>query len=163
MERLADFAPVGRNLKKDGQTFAVALGVSGFVSLGYYASLIEALDAVQRGYRDVMTPFVEVLGHWLGLFPVVAILCLTHSILYYRMHHGSSQSIYLMRRLPDRFSLHRRCLTLPVVTALLSLLLAGGLLWIDYALYCHFTPQDAFVPGQWALLWDTWTAKGGVL
>lgn len=59
-----------------------------------------------------------------------------------------------MRRLPNRWELARRCLTLPVLAALFCLGLSLGLCLLDLAIYWNVTP-DRFLPSfPWEALWS---------
>ena len=72
---------------------------------------------------------------------------------YYAFWRGA-KSIYLMRRLPDRWELARRCLAIPLLTVACALLLVVILLPAFYGIYLHLTPEDALRPGQLDKLWD---------
>ena len=81
-------------------------------------------------------------------------LCLVLLAAYhYAYHRQGSKSIYLMRRLPSKLELHRRCLTLPIAGILIALLTAFLLLLIYYAVYMNVTPAECLMPGQWQKLW----------
>ena len=56
-----------------------------------------------------------------------------------------------MRRLPQRWELLRRCLTVPVLAAVGYLLEAALLLGIDYAIYRLATPAQA-LQALWSLM-----------
>lgn len=52
---------------------------------------------------------------------------------HYSCHTRDSMPIYLMRRLPDKWELHRRCWTVPVLACLVELLVFAvgiGLCWL---------------------------------
>ena len=59
---------------------------------------------------------------------------------HYRYHFQDSMSIYTMRRLPDRWELHRRCWTQPVLSALTELLIFMVLTVLCAMLYYFATP-----------------------
>lgn len=151
-----DFAPVGRDVAQDLRLYLAGLGLCVLVSFGYLGSLLTAYDDLMRYNTDQMSPFVTVLGNALMGFPILASASLLFVFSYYQMHFGASRSIYLMRRLPDRFSLHRRCLSLPLAMALVSFLLAGVLLLLYYLIYCCVTPAEYLQDGQLRLLWQVW-------
>lgn len=69
---------------------------------------------------------------------------------HYAYHYQGSRSIYLMRRLPSRWELWRRCLALPAAGAVCALLLAALLLLCYFGLYLLLTPRPCLQPGQWA-------------
>lgn len=59
---------------------------------------------------------------------------------YYARHTQGSMSIYTMRRLPDRWELHRRCWTQPILSALAELTLFAALTALCCALWWFATP-----------------------
>ncbi len=156
MKKLGNFAPVGRDVMADLRLYAIGFGIAFFFSLSYFVSLGNAVAGLHRGEWIWMTPFVNVLGVSLNLFPALALLSLVPIIIYYQMHWGSSKSIYLMRRIPDRWDLHRRCLTLPILMAVISLLMAVVLFWLYYGIYLLVTPEGALYSNQMDMLLGNW-------
>lgn len=65
---------------------------------------------------------------------------------------AGAKSIYLMGRLPDRWELHRRCLTLPLGWLLSAVLLPVLTLLVYYGIYYLITPAACLRPGQLAKL-----------
>ena len=59
----------------------------------------------------------------------------------YSGFRNGSKSYYLMRRLPDRFELTRRCLTFPIAAIIVCLLTAVILFFLYLALYAFYTPD----------------------
>lgn len=59
----------------------------------------------------------------------------------YRSHYMDSRSIYTMRRLPNRWELHRRCWTVPILAALAGAVLMGLLAGLYYWMYLALTPD----------------------
>ena len=82
-------------------------------------------------------------------FVYVAIAAIILAISYYRGFSQESQSLYLMRRLPDRWEYHRRCLALPLMTILAGLVSIPILIGLFYAIYLHATPEQCLQPDQW--------------
>ncbi len=140
IQTIADFAPVGRDLRSDFHLYAMGLCIAVFFSCTYFVNLFQALQAIAAGTTSTMPDFPALLGWSLHLFPLLAIFSLSFVFFYFQMHCGSAKTLYLMRRLPDRWSIYRRCLTLPILFATLTLAIAGILLLIYYAIYCGVTP-----------------------
>ena len=88
-----------------------------------------------------MERFRVLLGNGLAGFAITALVMLLFSIYHYLYHFQDSKSIYLMRRLPRRWELHRRCLTLPVAAAVLSLAAAMVMQGFYFGIYLVFTPK----------------------
>ena len=90
-------------------------------------------------------PFGSLLGFslWGCLLGAAAMVVL--AAWHYSVHYRGTKSIYTMRRLPDRWELHRRCLTVPALGAA-AFLLEAALLWgIDFAIYRLATPAQALL------------------
>lgn len=72
---------------------------------------------------------------------------------HYAYHHQGSKSIYLMRRLPDRWERHRRCLGLPLMGVASCVLAALATVVICYVWYSLGTPNECLTPHQWEKFW----------
>jgi len=102
-----------------------------------------AFEPFDRHLRRALIPFALLAG-WMVALALVHLLS----------HYQESRSIYLMRRLPDRGELWRRCLTIPLLGLSACILLYGGNLFIFYAIYESFIPPQCLQPGQWRMLWE---------
>lgn len=158
---LSRFAPPGWNLETEKRIFGWGMALSTLFSMSYIINFLSERQAlywkigteVQLRPDAVMPDFVDVLHPLLMGFPLLA-LCLAAFIpLRYAYHHQGSKSIYLMRRLPDRWERHRRCWTLPLLGIAACLLAAFILLLIYYAIYMAATPEACLTPHQWQKIW----------
>lgn len=105
----------------------------------YFVDLINSHGYVSNFFSyAVFFPFV---------FPILGAICL--AVYNYMSFRNGSSSHYLMRRLPDKWEYHRRCLALPLLTILASLVLIPVLLGLYYAIYILFTPEQCLQPDQW--------------
>ena len=73
-------------------------------------------------------------------FVYVAIAAIILAISYYRGFSQESQSLYLMRRLPDRWEYHRRCWVQPLLSAAAELILFALLIGLCWLLWYFATP-----------------------
>lgn len=157
------FAPVGYDWRQELKFFAGGL-ISAFIySLRFLIRLRSARNMLyitshltgKRFLREgmMMEDFAVVLGVSLAAFPMVAMMMAVFGVLHYTCHRRGSRADYTMRRLPDRWELHRRCLTIPACTVLICLLAAFALLLVYYGIYMLATPPECLTPGQWAKLW----------
>ena len=90
-----------------------------------------------------METFSELMnGVFLGM-GIVALGYVLFSVIMYLYHYQGCRSIYTMKRLPDRWQLWRRCLTLPVVFLLLAAVSTLVLTGLYYLLWRFATPADA--------------------
>ncbi|MBR5229035.1 MAG: hypothetical protein IKV96_04280 [Firmicutes bacterium] len=102
--------------------------------------------------RATMAPLNQILGtHMLG-FVALAVAMIGVAVYHYIYHHQGSKSIYLMKRLPDKRELHRRCLSLPLMGMAVAIVTGLILLGIYIAVYFLVTPEQCLVPGQMATL-----------
>lgn len=160
---LSRHAPPGLDPAPEMRVFAVGMALSAIFSLVFFAG--RYADQLNRLYWKngtertlipgaVMPDFVEVLGQALIGFLIVAACMAAFAVIHYSYHYQESKSIYTMRRLPRRWELHRRCLTLPVAGLTVSLLAAFLLLVIYYAAYMLMTPDTCLTPDQWRKIWS---------
>ena len=91
-----------------------------------YVSMLPFWDIAKDGYRG---------------FLVMAFVLLWLAWYHYRYHHQKSKSIYLMKRLPAKNELRKRCLTLPVTAAVVTAVTAAALTVIYYVCYIKMTPE----------------------
>jgi len=101
----------------------------------------------------VMPDFEKLIGASFYGFLIFAAACILFSYSFYRYFHKDSKSIYLMKRLPSRYELLSRCVTVPAAGALLSLASALIFLAVYFAIYMLATPQECLTPGQFEKLW----------
>ena len=86
-------------------------------------------------------------------FAILGIHTALQAVFHYRYHSQGSKSIYLMKHLPDRMELHRRCLTLPVAGLVICGLTAFLTIVLCYGIYVYFTPKECLSPHQWEMFW----------
>lgn len=97
-------------------------------------------------YRG-MPPFWMLAWRYLTPFPAVGAVALCAGALnnYLSCRFGA-RCDYTLRRLPDRWEYHRRCLVPPVLEALSCLLLFALLTGLYYLLYLRLTPPEFLLP-----------------
>lgn len=156
--------PVGADRKKLLSRYALGLSAaSGFSAVVFLARFFTARAELYRtdgsGKRILregfsMAPFGDRLGVGFAGFAALALALVLFAIFSYgKYYSGGSRSIYLMRRLPDPFEMHRRCLTLPALGLLAAAAAAAVLLWIYYVVYITATPSACLDPGQAEGIW----------
>ena len=159
---LARLFPVGWPWGNTLMYGGTVLGLSALAALCIFANRYgRALDALYECdqwreervlIRDaLMVPFPEALGPALLALGPAALCCVLLPILLWLFHRQESRSDYLMRRLPQRWELARRCLAGPALL-LACTLLAGLLLFALFFLwYQTATPAGHFPPDIWAM------------
>ncbi len=98
----------------------------------------------QRRTRTKMVPFEELLSGSFIVMAIAAVGFVLAMAVFYLYHYQGSRGIYTMRRLPSRWELWRRCVTLPVLFLVLSILCTAVLIGLYYLLWRYATPPDAF-------------------
>lgn len=83
--------------------------------------------------------FDEMMGGVFWLLPVVIVFAIVEIIMNYCSFYRPTKSIYLMKRLRSGAELHRRCLTMPIIMILVSVLVCVGLGALYYWVYCNYT------------------------
>lgn len=159
---LSRYAPPGHSLRTERNVLLYGLVFSAVISLNFFLRFSDALGWLYRGNGSsrtlvpgaVMPDFVVLLDRSLIGFFVLAACMAAFAIDHYLYHRRESKSIYLMRRLPDRWELYRRCLTLPLLAAAACLLAALLVLLLYLAIYLTVTPDVCLTPGQWRKIWS---------
>lgn len=157
-EWLKDKVPPGAELDREFGWARNGLIISAVFSFGYfitywshYKDLFtwrngEKVENLWETYGYYMDAFWDLADFWMVGFLIVIIAMVALSIYHYSSFRSGSQSIYVMKRLPEASELHIRCLTLPVLTILACIIAALLLLIIYYAVYMLATPDTAICP-----------------
>jgi len=112
-------------------------------------------------YGAMMPPVTEVLdGNRTG-FVLVAVVLVAFAVNHYRYYRQESMSVYLMKRLPDRWEYHRRNLALPVTSLVVLLVTMVLLELVCFGVYLLMTPAGCLPKGQWTVFW-MWMIGGGL-
>jgi len=94
-------------------------------------------------------------------FALVAVLPIIIAVNHYRHYQQGSMSIYLMKRLSNRWEYHRRNLALPAILLGVVLVMMVLTELISYGIYLLMTPAGCMPAGQWAGFW-LWMIGGGL-
>ena len=118
---------------------AAFLWSTGFL-LRYFDAKQDLFDRNGRWKGFLIEPFWELIGNAWLLVGVLILMMAVTAAGFYAYHYQGSHSIYTMKRLPDRWELWRRCLTMPLWTIILSVILMLALTGVYYLIYLKFTP-----------------------
>ena len=94
--------------------------------------------AMMQDFWNLVHEDMDSLDGFLVFYLVMIGLMVYHYLYYYQ----GSKSIYLMQRLPDRWEIHRRNVTLPLVAIVLGILTEIVVLLLYYAIYMMCTPAQ---------------------
>ncbi len=163
--KLQNYVPAGLNFRFQIKWIGIGLLISFLYSLSFIINYLNARNAlfIWDGAKRVldrsavMPDFIVILGHSLSAFLILAIGALAIIAYHYAYHYMGSKSIYLMRRLPSRLELWRRCVTVPVLASVVCLSDALILLVIFLGIYMILTPRPCLMPDQWQTTWRVLT------
>ena len=157
---LARYLPLGIDAKATFQRICVVFDIAFLFTLpallcicAQYSNLFYKEGGKKIFYNGTMMPmFSEIVLPWFIPFGVILLGCIIAIVMFYLYHRQGSMSIYTMRRLPDHWDLHRRCLAVPMAVSALAVILTVLLLALYYAFYLWLVPAAHIVPGQLSFL-----------
>lgn len=160
--KIEDLAPLGMDAEKELRIIIAWLIVAVLYSLPVilrYRNLYSQLYWSTGTYVETlipgkhMAPMNEVLGtHLLG-FVFLVFYMTGMAVFHYTYHRQGSKSIYLMKRLPDKWELHRRCLALPLLGIAAAIITGVIVFFIYLAVYLLVTPDQCIMDGYLQGLW----------
>lgn len=154
---LTKYVPPGQDIKEEKGLFILGMCGAVIFSMGYlsrYAQAWRNLYEWEDGRRIelkgiMMKGFLPLLENALVGFLILAIAMLGFIAYHYMYYYKDSKSIYLMKRLPDKFEMHRRCISIPLMAVFASILAAVVILFIYLGVYVLFTPKECMTSGWW--------------
>jgi len=159
---LSRHLPCGFPVKTEETILAGMMGVSIGLTIPLFVRILNARDDLftyhfgqKRIYEGaVMADFIGLVEHaFLGFF-LAMLLALILGIYHYAYHYQGSKSIYLMRRLPSAFELHRRCWSVPLAAIVIYAAALILLFLLYFAFYLLITPEGCLAPNQWQKIWS---------
>ena len=148
---LEKYAPLGFDVEKEVKAFIVEMVLVTIQTLFFFPRYMYALDELytRRAGKRVLIEGTVIQGFDTlveGLFTVsvlVAVVTLVQAAIFYAYHRSQgSNMLYLMKRLPDKWELWRRCLTLPIAGAVIVAVWALVLRMLYFSIYIIFTPSQ---------------------
>lgn len=141
--------PPGMNGRREAGQLAAGLAVG--LVWNAAAFLVPFLQEYERlmWVQAAFEPFDRLLRSALIPFALLAGWMVALALVHLLSHYQESRSIYLMRRLPDRWELWRRCLTLPLTGLAVVLILTLGLSVLYFWLYETYALIDTNSQGRW--------------
>ena len=147
---LEKYAPLGINVATEVGVYIAGVAIATLQSMTFLLNYSNAWYELYtyRGSKRVLIEgaiiqdFNILLENVFLLSVIVCIATLLTTIFHYMYHYDGSKMMYLMRRLPDKWDLHRRCWTLPIVGTVLMAVWTIILKGIYYAVYILCTPSQ---------------------
>lgn len=162
-DTLSRLFPLGWPWQKEITAAACALALSALTALTLFAYRFgEALDSLYYGtgperqlVQGTMVPsYPQVLGNAFLAFGLMALCLVLLPIGHFLWHRWGARSDYLMRRLPRRQELAKRCLAGPALLLAITVLTGLALFGLFFIWYQAATPA-----GHLPL--DVWAVTGG--
>lgn len=148
--RIESYVPPGIYPVQEIRYWLVLLIVATLWCVPYVFRYLEQRDAlyVIRAGRKVLmegvviVPFEELTGQLFDVFYLLILYCAIVTAYHYYYHYQGSRMMYLMRRLPNKWEVHIRCLFLPLAGSVLAVLYAVLLKLLFFAIYIFCTPSQ---------------------
>ena len=160
LDFLARLFPLGWPWNNEVMGAACAEGISAFTALYLFAYRFNrAADSLYSGTGPerqlvpgaMMPSYPQVLGNAMILFGVTALALALLPIAHFLFHRQGARSDYLMRRLPQRWELAKRCLAGTAVLLAATALIAAILFGLFFIWYLCLTPAGHLPPDVWAM------------
>ena len=151
MKWLEKYAPLGIDVDTEFGWYILGVVITTVHSIVQffinYTNAINDLYTYRAGKRILIEGIIiqDFSGLTEDLFSFSTIICIVTfltTIYHYMYHYQGSKMMYLMKRLPDKWDLHRRCWTLPIVGTVLMAVWTIILKGIYYAVYILCTPSQ---------------------
>lgn len=144
------YAPLGINLAAEVVYYVITMTVGTFWSFNFFLrymedrnSLFEWWDGEQVIMEGAMVrTFEELTENVFVIFGIILIYTIIITVYHYLYHYQGSKMMYLMKRLPDKWEVHKRCLVLPAAAFFITITYMGILRMLYYAVYIFFTPHQ---------------------
>lgn len=159
---LSKYSPPGMDLKQEKQIFAWGIILSILYSTFYYFSkyavaygelYIRVGSKLVLNTAATMPDFKALLGYSFIGFAIVSVMMVGFILYHYSYYRQGSMSLYLMKRLPKKFELHKRALALPIIGLLLCFVTVFVLRMVYFIVYILATPEAYLLPNQWQNFW----------
>lgn len=136
---LEKLAPVGADVQRQLRWTGIALAASALWSLRALFRIVGKMKIlkaiIDQGVFDFVEPYPQYLGSAFYGFALVSLVLAGLAVWNYASFRRGARTDYLMRRLPDRWEYHRRCLTVPLLGIVASALAALALWAVYRAVY----------------------------
>lgn len=162
--------PLGIEFETECKWFLTGVCICVLLSFGLPSQIFRSRSALflfvagRRVLQEgvLMPDFATLLFSSYGMLAsAVSAICSLFGVAYHYYYHlQGSKSLYLMRRLPSRGELWRRCLTAPLLGAAGFCLLAVLLTLVYFGIYMLATPAPCLAPNQWQSLFNTLLGGG---
>lgn len=151
MKCLENYAPLGIGVEKQIKGFFAQGIVATVYSMLFFVAYANARSALYEhtmfGEKvlikgAMIREFSSLTEYVFWGFYIVIVTTLLTAVYNYFYHYQGSKMLYLMKRLPDRGELCRRCVTLPIAGSVILIAWMYLLRMLYFAIYLIFTPSQ---------------------
>ncbi len=147
---MKDYAPPGIAISQEVSYWLMTMAIATIWCLQFLLRYWENLASLYeiRGSRRVlmegavMPAFSNLTVDLFEVFYLVILFCVILVVYHYYYHYQGSRMMYLMRRLPNKWEVHIRCLVLPAIAGVLAVIYMLVLKILFYAIYILCTPSQ---------------------
>ncbi len=136
---LEKLAPVGADVQKQLRWTGVALAASALWSLRALMRIVREMKTlkavIDQGAFSSVAAYPRYLGSAFYGFALLSLVLAGLAVWNYAAFRRGARADYLMRRLPNRWEYHRRCLAVPLLGIAASVLVALTLYVLYRAVY----------------------------
>lgn len=149
-KRLEKYAPPGIQVSTEVGWFYFGMIVATFHSMLFLIQYISARDELyirtSRGLELIEGAIIRDFGtlteNVFLTFYLVCIVTLLVGVYHYFYHYQGSKMMYLMKRLPDKWEVHKRCWILPIAGFCITVVWMLIVRMLYYAIYIFCTPSQ---------------------
>ena len=150
MKWLEKYAPLGIGVEKQVTAYLVGTGIATLYSMWYLVRYISARNELFeyiRGERQliegaIIRDFGMLTQNLFWGFLIIIVVTILSAVSFYFYHFDGSNMLYLMKRLPNRWELCKRCITLPIAGTGILIVWAEIVYLLYYAIYLICTPAQ---------------------
>ena len=144
---LEKLAPVGADVQKQLRWTGIALAASALWSLRGLLRIVRSMkilkDYIDQGVFSSVDAYPRYVSSAFFGFALLSLVLAGLAVWNYASFRRGARTDYLMRRLPDRWEYHRRCLTVPLLGIAASVLAALTLYVLYRAVYWRLFREAA--------------------
>ena len=144
---LEKLAPVGADVQKQLRWTGIALAASALWSLRGLLRIVRSMKIlkayIDQGVFSSVDAYPRYVSSAFFGFALLSLVLAGLAAWNYASFRRGARTDYLMRRLPDRWEYHRRCLAVPLLGIGASILISVALWALYRAVYWHLFREAA--------------------
>lgn len=150
---MESYAPPGINLAQEVIYWIMTMTISTFWSMLFIIQYLENRNLLYKTMAGkkvliegaMMPTFEDLITGRFEVFYLVIFYCVIIAVYHYFYHYQGSKMMYLMKRLPNKWEVHVRCLSLPICASVIAMIEMLVLKMLYYAIYILCTPSQCLM------------------